>query len=157
MFIGILAVLRLLASSNLRGQRGLDAPPLRDGDCRVVQVLSSDKLLVRQPHLSTDVRVRLLGAHSTSEEDGELADSARQWTRGFVAGRQVTLQFDNHRLDRDGCYLAYVWADGEQLNSALLAAGLARYDYVPGNSAAMDRSLRQAEAAARQARAGIWE
>jgi endonuclease YncB( thermonuclease family) len=155
--IGALVVLRVLTLSRADGQRDFRVEPLREGFCRVVRVLSGNQLLVVQDERQGEVVVHLLSTQAPLPEDEPaLVDAARRFTESFVARGEVSLMLDNHRLDSAGRYLAYVECGDQQLNEALLSTGLARFFYFPGNSASMDRRLKHAEAAAREAKLGVW-
>lgn len=156
--IATLIALRVLTFSRAEGQRIFTVSPVSEGPCPVVRVVSGDTLVVRQDPQPGEVVVRLLSTQVVPiEENAALAAAARQFAERFVARGVVTLRLDNHRLDTRGRYLAYVECQGEQLNEALLAAGLARYVYFPGNSASLDRRLQDAETAAQNVKAGVWK
>lgn len=157
-FIVLLVAVRVIAATNWRERRTFEDAPLREASCEVVRVVSGNKLIVRQSHLPEPVTVRLLSTQAANEEqDGpSLAQQAMAFTRDFVTRGTVRLRLDQHRLDRQGNYLAYVEVADEQLNEALLDAGLARFIHFPGNSQAMDRRLGDAERAAKSAKLGIW-
>ena len=54
-----------------------------------------------------------------------------------VEGREITLEFDRERKDREGRLLAYVYSDGTLLNEDLIRFGLAH----PETGADIDRSM----------------
>jgi endonuclease YncB( thermonuclease family) len=139
-FLGLLVFLRLTLSRDVRGQRKFSDPAPHAGPCEIVEIMAGDTFRIRQAHLDHNVTLRLLGARVKDEHSEE----AMRFARKFFAPGAVTLRLDNDRLDRQGRYLAYLEAGGKQLNESLLAAGLARYDYRPGNSPAMDKRLRAA-------------
>lgn len=152
-----LVALRTFTAAPADGQRDFTVTPLQAGRCEVKRVLSGDTLVVTQPHLSDAVTLRLLSTQAISaEENPALAAEAKRFAEAFVARGEVTLRLDNHRLDSAGRYLAYVECGGEQLNEGLLAAGLARFYYFPGNSPSFDRRLQDAQASAQAAKLGIW-
>ena len=156
--VAILAALRLLTMSDGGRYRDFSVPALHDGPCRVVRVLHGDTLVIVQSPSSNEVTVRLLGVQAPNPAvDGvKFAEMARTFTAAYLEEGEVRLVLDNHRLDHDGCYLAYVECGGEQLNCDLLAAGWARYCKVPGNSASLDRQLREAASFAQVERLGMW-
>ncbi len=63
---------------------------------------------------------------------------------------------DRERLDRQGRYLAYVFAGDRMLNEELLAAGLARVERECRLSASIKSRFLKIQAQARQARRGLW-
>lgn len=157
--LGTLVALRALTYTRADGVRYFGVAPLREGPCRVVQVMSGDELVIVQDEDRGPVPLRLLSTHAPllDRDSAELVADARRFTEAFVSHGDVRLVLDIHRLDERGRYLAYVECDGQQLNEALLLAGLARFESSPGNSASMERRLRDAEDAARTARIGIWK
>lgn len=156
--IGTLVLLRVLTLSRAEGQRSFTVEPLVAGPCRVVRVVSGDTLVVVQPPRPDEVVVRLLSTQAVaSGEDAALSEAAIRFTEDFAAAKEVSLRLDNHRLDARGRYLAYVEVEGQVLNEQLIAAGLARYVDFPGNSASVERRLRDAEASAKANRLGCWQ
>jgi micrococcal nuclease len=122
----------------------------------VQRVVDGDTLL-----LDRGVRLRLMGVDTPETVKPNVAvesfgPEATQFTRDFVAGGRVRLQFDQERVDRFGRWLAYVWVDDRLLNEELLRAGLARWEPQFHYSLAMKTRFRRAEAAARSAGRGIW-
>jgi micrococcal nuclease len=134
------------------------APPetLAEGLYDVQRVVDGDTLL-----LANRARIRLIGAdtpetvkpHHPVEPWGP---EASKFTRQFVAGKQVRLEFDRQRLDRYGRFLAYVWVGDRMLNEELIRAGLARAELQYHYSSSMKRRFRRAEDEARSAGRGIW-
>ena len=80
---------------------------------KVVRVVDGDTLL-----LERGVRVRFLGvntpeiAHDDQPEE-PLGQEAKEFTRRFIEGKSVTLEYDQERDDDYGRTLAYVYADGQ--------------------------------------------
>lgn len=145
------------------------------GPCEVVRVVDGDTLILTQPSLAESngarpqrnkqaaerYRVRLLGVDTpeTVKEGTDVQEwgpEATEFTRQFVRGGKVRVELDKRRVDRFGRSLAYVYVGDEMLNVELVRAGLARIAHYPGDSTAMLRLLREAEAEAKAARRGIW-
>jgi micrococcal nuclease len=134
------------------------APPesLAEGEHRVERVIDGDTLL-----LADGARVRLIGVdcpetvkpHHPIEPFGPEASA---FTKSFVAGGQVRLQFDRERIDRYDRFLAYVFVGDAMLNEELLRAGLARVEHRFHYSQSIKRQFDQAEEEARLERRGIW-
>jgi len=155
------AVLALLI---LRGQfpewfQSPDVPPpatLEEGTYRVDRVVDGDTLV-----LANKGRVRLIGADTPetvmpNHPVEPWGPEATEFTKRFVAGGEVQLQFDGRRQDKYGRFLAHVWVDDRMLEEELLRAGLATAETDYSYSAeAKDRFL-AAEAEARAAGRGIW-
>jgi micrococcal nuclease len=141
---------------------------LDEGLYAVVRVVDGDTLIVRPASApatgrtsSAQFPVRLLGIDCPETVHPEMpvqpwGPEAAAFTRTFVSGGSVRLQFDKRRIDRYGRYLAYVLAGEQMLNEALVAAGLARVEIYPGDSQSIERRLRAAEQQAREAGCGIW-
>lgn len=135
-------------------------PPetLAEGLYRVERVVDGATL-----RLTNQATIRLLGidASTTVARPGSFAPlgpAADAFTRRFVtgAGGQVRLRLDRERLDRQGRFLAYVFAGDRMLNEELLAAGLARVEGECRMSAAAKSRFLKLQAQARQDRRGLW-
>jgi micrococcal nuclease len=134
----------------------LEPAPLPADVVQVEYVYDGDTLRV-----APGERVRLIGVDTpeTVKRDHPVepfGPEATQFTRDFVAGGQVRLEFDRERIDRYGRHLAYVWVEGRMLNEELLRAGLGRFEPEYHYSEAMKRRFRLAQDEARSARRGIW-
>ena len=133
-------------------------PPaaLDEGTYRVQRVVDGDTLV-----LTGGTRVRLIGADTPETVHPDLpvqpwGPEATEFTRRFVSGRPIRLQFDGRKQDRHGRVLAHVWVDDRMLGEALIRAGLAtaetRYRY----SARVKNRLLTAQGEAQAQRRGIW-
>ena len=94
--------------------------PLPPGEHHVVRVVDGDTLLV-DPH----ARVRLIGVNApeTVKPDWPVepwGPEASAFTKQFVSGGTVRLEFDDEPVDAYDRYLAYVWVGDQMLNEALL-------------------------------------
>ena len=123
---------------------------------RLAKVIDGDTLA-----LADGSRLRLIGVNApeTRGSDGSPeagAVEATRFARRFLGSGRIGIVVGADRRDRYGRTLAHVYrADGESLEAALLAAGLARQVTVPPNLGQLD-CLRQSERSARAARAGLW-
>jgi micrococcal nuclease len=81
---------------------------------------------------------------------------ATQFTKEFIGRQPIQLRLDHERTDQHGRWLAYVYVNGKMLNEALLKAGLATAHTEYHYSESMKKRFREAEAAARKKRLGIW-
>jgi len=154
----LVVVLALLVALRFWGPPGRPLPPesLEPGIYRLQRVVDGDTLL-----LGNGAAVRLIGADTPEtvrpNHPVELwGPEATRFTRDFVAGGEIRLQFDGPRKDKYDRFLAYVWVDGRMLNEELIRAGLAvaktHYRY----SAATKARFREAESEARAAGRGLW-
>lgn len=143
--------------------------PLPEGDYQVLRVVDGDTLIVRPLAQAPDaapasegLRVRLLGIDCPESVRPDYpvepwGPEAAQFTREFVAGGLVRLQFDRRRMDRYDRWLAYVAVGDRLLNEELVRAGLARVRTYAGDSESLARRLRAAEQEAKQQGRGIWQ
>lgn len=132
-------------------------PAIPPGVYRVARAVDGDTLLLADPQ----ERVRLIGADTpeTVKPNWPVEPWGREasrFTKKFVAGGEVRLEFDGSPRDKYGRVLAYVWVERRMLNEELLRAGLARAELEYRYSDAMKARFRRAEAEARAARRGIW-
>jgi micrococcal nuclease len=153
-----LAAIVLLLVLRAWQQHGRIEPPeaLAEGEHRIERVIDGDTLL-----LADGARVRLIGVdcpetvklHHPVEPFGPEASA---FTKSFVSGGQVRLQFDRERIDRHDRFLAYVFVGDAMLNEELVRAGLARVEHRFHYSQSIKRQFDRAEEEARTARRGIW-
>jgi micrococcal nuclease len=105
--------------------------------------------------------VRYLGINAPeTAHDGlpaqPFGQAARRYNRRLVENQMVRLEFDQERRDRYGRWLAHVYRrDGQWVNLAMVAQGLAIYLYTPKNTK-HGRELLAAQREAMQARKGLW-
>ncbi len=158
----LLLTVLLLALAALQQWRPQLFSPSPPGRCRraptaSARVVDGDTFIVAEPR----ERVRLIGAdtpetvkpHWPVEPWGP---EATAFTKEFLSGGKVRLEFDSQRRDKYGRILAYVWVGNRLLNEELIRAGLARAEPQYHYSAAMKARFRRAQAEARAAQRGIW-
>jgi len=132
------------------------AAPPAEGICRVEKVVDGDTLV-----LEGGTGVRLIGADTPETVDPRRpvqpwGREATQFTKHFLAAKEVRLEFDGDRHDKYGRLLAYVWVDDRMLNEELIRAGLAKARTSFNYSRAMKTRFRRAEDEARAAGRAIW-
>lgn len=107
-------------------------------------------------------RIRLLRIDAPeAARDGDPAECLAEAATAALAnllppGTTVTLATDVERRDRFGRLLAHLWVGDVWVNGALLDAGLVQVLTIPPN-VAYDDEVRAAQAAAREAEAGLWD
>ena len=153
----VLVVLLLYWSGLLQVPQNQPAPgPIEAGFHQVQRVVDGDTIKLTSGH-----PVRLIGADTpeTVKPNHPVepwGPEATEFTRRFVSGGTVRLEFDGRRVDRYGRVLAHVWVGQQMLEEELVRAGLARaatqYSF---SKAAKDRLL-AAQGEAKAARRGIW-
>jgi micrococcal nuclease len=124
----------------------------RLGPCDVTHVTDGDTLNVRCA--GRKERVRLLQIDTPEREDA-LYTEAGDALEALIAGRSIELELGPEERDDHGRLLAYVFADGENLNLAVIARGWSPY-FDRYGAGAYPSEFAAAERAAREARLGIW-
>jgi micrococcal nuclease len=152
----VIALLRWWAGPIAGPRPPLPEHSLEPGEHRIERVVDGDTLLI-EPH----ERLRLIGVNApeTVKPDWPIepwGPEASAFTKQFVSGGRVRLEFDDERFDEYGRYLAYVWVGDQMLNEALVRAGLARFERGFHYSAEMKRRFRKAEDDAKRKHLGIW-
>jgi micrococcal nuclease len=125
----------------------------------VTRVVDGDTIEV-SPQVEDTSDVRLIGVDTPEVFEGEepCGPEASAFTTEQLEGQDVTLEFDEDRVDPFDRALAYVWVpdlDGELFNETLVSEGLARVDTVEPNDQYEERFL-EAERQARDEGVGIW-
>jgi micrococcal nuclease len=134
------------------------APPALESEtCRVARVVDGDTLLLA----GTKERGRLIGADTpeTVKPNWPVepwGPEAAAFTRDFLSGGEVRLEFDGPARDKYERKLAYVWVGDRMLNEELIRAGLARAKLQYEYSAVVKERFRRAEGEAHSAHRGIW-
>ena len=132
-------------------------PPLAPGAYRVARVIDGDTFVLAEP----EERIRLIGADTpeTVKPNHPVepwGPEATRFTKEFLAGGEVRLEFDGPPRDGYGRILAFAWVGDRMLNEELILAGLARAEVQYNYSTGMKGRFLRAEAEARAARRGIW-
>jgi micrococcal nuclease len=125
----------------------------------VTRVVDEDTIKV-SPRAEGKTDVRLIGVDTPQVSGGEepCGPEASDFTTEQLEGKDVTLEFDEDRVDQYDRALAYVWVpdlDGELFNETLVRQGLARVDTFEPNVKYEDRFL-AAEREARDEGIGVW-
>lgn len=154
----------MLFSAAIASPAFADVPhcELESGPARAVAKVIDGETLV----LDDGSEVRLIGALPPRALDGgaeegmwPLEAAAKAELERLALGKSVELAFGGRRTDRYGRLLAHVFVrDGSNrfwLQGAMLQDGHARAYALPGNTACL-ADLVSAEAAAREARLGLW-
>jgi endonuclease YncB( thermonuclease family) len=131
---------------------------LSSGDeVEVESVVKGDEIVVNKN--GGEARVRLLGVHAFSDvidnpDLRQMHEESVAYLKETVVGRKVTVIFGRPVKDVHGRYLAYVSAEGKDINRAMLEAGSVcvytefAFDREPG--------YLKAESEARAERKGLW-
>lgn len=157
---GVAAFLCAASAATAAGD-GLPFNGMKDGGVHAVaRVLDGDSVMLKD-----GTRVRLAGVQApqparrrrgVTRPGMPLADKATAALRQLIGGRPVRLWYGGRRQDRYGRTIAHVaTAGGAWVQGRMLALGWLRVATWPDNRAQAARML-ALEAAARQARKGIW-
>ena len=127
-------------------------PPVRSPSSdlvgRVVKVADGDTITVLDSSKNQH-KIRLQGIDAP-EKSQAYGDAAGRYLSGLVAGQEVRVAWN--KRDKYGRILGTVYANGEEVNLAMLRAGFAwhykKFDSTPAYA--------QAESEARAAKRGLW-
>lgn len=70
--------------------------------------------------------------------------------------KRITLGYDMEKRDKYGRVLAYVYADGKNVQEKLLKKGLARVDYVYESRRHLE-TFKEVEQFAKEKKIGVWQ
>ncbi len=121
---------------------------------KVVNIVDGDTF-----DLESGVRVRLLLIDTPETTGGKMdchGQEAKAFTRAALDGKSVSLQYDAECKDRFGRTLAYVFADGKEVNTTLVKAGLACVLYVAPSGMSRRSEFEDLESEAKTNRTGMW-
>ena len=141
---------------------GPTIPALAQADTQqvtVTEVVDGDTIDVSAQVEGTN-RIRLIGVNTPEVFGGEepCGPESSDFTTEQLEGQDVTLEFDEDRVDPYDRALAYVWVpdlDGELFNETLVREGLARVSTFEPNVKYEDRFL-TAERQAMDEDLGVW-
>ena len=125
-------------------RRVIDGDTVELGDGRLVRYIGIDTPELR----------RKIGGQWV-EDPEPFGQTARDANARLVEGKTVRLEYDVETHDRYGRLLAYVYADGQMVNSTLLAQGDAQLLTIPPNVKHVEE-FRRLVKEARDAKRGLW-
>jgi len=128
-------------------------------------VESLERRIWPQPEPSPDALsyevIRAIGidapesVHPDMEKNTPEGEQAALWLKQYMAGKRVTLEYDQELNDRFGRTLAYVYVDGLMLEDVLLTTGLARTLTMEPNTR-YQHHFELLEKEAREGGSGFW-
>jgi len=121
---------------------------------KVVNVVDGDTV-----DLESGVRIRLLlvdTPETTSGKNDCYGQEAKAFTTASLDGKSVSLQYETECKDRFGRTLAYVTADGKEVNTALVKGGYACTLYISPNGTSRKVEFEDLESVAKTNRTGLW-
>ena len=155
-------------SSNFNDNGNLNDSEIVSG--LVSRVIDGDTADIRVN--GTDIRVRFLGVdtpetvHPTKGVQ-RYGKEASNFTKSYLTGRRVWLEYDKNPTDRYNRHLAYIWlskpADSskenikrEMFNAKLLADGYAKVMIIKPNNK-YEALFREIEHEAKKSKLGMWQ
>lgn len=106
-------------------------------------------------------KVRLIGVDTPEsvhpDADRNVAEGklTSEYSKEYLEGKEVALEFDVQERDKYGRLLAYVWLDGEMYNKHLLSVGYAQVATYPPNVKYVD-DFTTLQRTARDKGVGLW-
>lgn len=137
----------VLAGCAIGGEPGATCGPT---SATVDRVIDGDTIV-----LATGVHLRYVLV-DTPEVGTCYAAEATAFDRALVDGAALELAYDVECEDRYHRTLAYVTANGVDVNRELVARGYARVLHIPPNGNARAAEFSALEAAARREQVGLW-
>lgn len=126
-----------------------------DGDTIIV-IAAGRRRYVRLIGIDTPEVFDPRGTGKPLEPPEAFAEEASAFTKQFISGGRVRLQFGRNRLDKFDRLRAFVYVGDELLNEEIVRAGLARVDSRPGDASPQIRRMEKAQREAQDAQRGIW-
>jgi micrococcal nuclease len=125
----------------------------------VERVADGDTLTVITSN-QTKLRIRMLGIDAPETPKGNkfpgqpYGQDAEAYLKQLVEGKRVTVEI--YQVDRYQRLLSTIFLNGQDINLAMIEAGLAEVYRGPESSNPYKPQYKAAEAAAKQARRGMW-
>lgn len=125
----------------------------------VIRVVDGDTVKIN--FNGKEESVRLIGVdtpesvHPNSIKNTEFGKKASEFTKNYLAGKDITLEFDVQERDKYGRLLAYLYINGEMFNKILLQEGYAQVSTYPPNVKYVDEFTKIQENA-RNNKKGMW-
>lgn len=135
-------------------RRVIDGDTVELTDGRLVRYIGIDAPEVRRRARPGDREWRAKKEWVVAPEP--FARAAAEANRRLVEGKPIQLEYDVQLEDRYGRTLAYVYADEQMVNEALVAGGYAHVMTIPPNVRYAER-FRLLANEARRARRGLWK
>lgn len=124
----------------------------------VVRVVDGDTIEVMFQGKKEDVRLIGVDTPETvhpSKPVQPYGPEASAFTKSYLTGKQVGLEFDVEQRDKYGRLLAYVWIDNQMFNRVLVKEGYAQVATFPPNVKYVD-DFKELQKEAREAKRGLW-
>ena len=125
----------------------------------VIRVVDGDTFKIN--YNGKEESVRLIGVdtpesvHPDAEKNTEFGKTASNFSKNYLEGKEVTLEFDVQERDQYGRLLAYVYLNGIMYNKTLLEEGYAKIATYPPNVKYVD-DFTTIQEEARNNKKGLW-
>lgn len=125
----------------------------------VIRVVDGDTFKIN--YNGKEESVRLIGVdtpesvHPDAEKNTEFGKTASDFSKNYLEGKEVTLEFDVQERDKYGRLLAYVYLNGIMYNKTLLEEGYAQVATYPPNVKYVD-DFTAIQEEARNNKKGLW-
>jgi|SRR5690606_37736402 len=129
-------------------------------EAEFVEAIDGDTAKLRIDGKVETVRFLLIDTPETKHPElgaQPMGKEASAFTRNMLEeADRITLEYDKEKRDKYDRVLAYVYADGQNVQLALLKKGLARVGYVYESRRHLN-TFREAEQMAKEKKLGIWQ
>ncbi|MGY4691737.1 thermonuclease family protein [Salibacterium sp. K-3] len=130
-------------------------------DAEVIDVVDGDTVTVDMEKGGEEtLRLLLIDTPETVHPDEPVqpyGPEASEYAKELLPeGKEVTVEIDTTIRDDYDRFLAYLWADGEMINTSMVEEGLARVAYIIEPNTRYVERLKEAEQTARKQNLGIW-
>lgn len=125
----------------------------------VKRVVDGDTLKI--DYNGKEESVRLIGVdtpesvHPDESKNTEFGKKASEFSKNYLEGKQISLEFDVQERDKYGRLLAYVYLNGIMYNKTLLEEGYAKIATYPPNVKYVD-DFTKIQEEARNNKKGLW-
>lgn len=122
-----------------------------DGDTITIKLANGEKRTVRLLLIDTPESVK------PGTPVQPFSKAASQYMKQLIEGKKLEIEYDRgERKDKYDRVLAYLFADGKNVNEAMIQKGYARIAYINPPNTKYLKDFQQAEAAAKKAKRKIW-
>lgn len=132
---------------------GCEDSPCGETEAVVTRVIDGDTI-----ELDTGVKIRYLLVDTPEISGGAdcYGSNAAQYNMDLVLGKTVQITYDVECTDMFGRTLAYVFVDGQEVNSLLISRGYGCVLQIPPNGESRVEEFRALQLDAKNAMRGLW-
>lgn len=131
---------------------GCGGSPCGPTEGTVARIVDGDTI-----ELTDGRRIRYLLVDTPETSDGDCyAENAKQFNSDLVLNKQVEISYDVQCTDRFSRTLAYVYVDGQEVNTLMIQRGYACVLHIEPNGADRVDEFRALQLDAERANRGLW-